>query len=501
MYWALGRTARLNYAWYEAWLLGLHLLNVALLWRLLRKMKLDEVPAAAGCLFFAFHQACFFAYWRPMYVFDVACATFSLLAILAYTANRWIVSLALFWIAYKAKELAVMLPVVLLAWEWWFGEREKGWKRFLRLAPFFAVSASFGIQAILVNRGFNDTYTARWTPAVIWESMRFYSARFLFPYAALGLLALPAVFRRDWRIWLGVVTFWALLTPMLPFPDRRMAVYLYLPLTGAAMVVAALVSYPRLRRPVLGALAVWMVVCVGALIKFEQSELRATADNRTIARALQQFTFNYPEIREYYFESRPEHFKDWGLTGAISIYLRARTGERQEVRARWSGSLDTAQFARKMPVAFMMWDSRARQITLLPRTKGTPDWSYLSLNSVFPLWQLGAGWMPTDEGGFHWMSDRAEVRLYRPREARFFEIVCRGAELVHRFKKAEVRVRMGDEALAPQEIVSGEVQRLRWDLKPGAAGSVPVIVETDRIFTAPPDTRRIALKVMHIGFR
>ncbi len=38
-------------------------------------------------------------------------------------------------VAYKAKELAVMLPVVLLAYEYWFGKR-----RFAVLIPFFCVA-------------------------------------------------------------------------------------------------------------------------------------------------------------------------------------------------------------------------------------------------------------------------------------------------------------------------------------------------------------------------
>src|SRR5438046_10191882 len=47
------------------------------------------------------------------------------------------------WLAFKSKELAIMLPVVLLCYEHWLGKRH--WKR---LIPFFAVSLLFGIQAL-----------------------------------------------------------------------------------------------------------------------------------------------------------------------------------------------------------------------------------------------------------------------------------------------------------------------------------------------------------------
>ena len=51
------------------------------------------------------------AYWKPMYVFDLFCTTFCLASILLYAHGRWILSFIAFWLAYKSKELAVMLPV------------------------------------------------------------------------------------------------------------------------------------------------------------------------------------------------------------------------------------------------------------------------------------------------------------------------------------------------------------------------------------------------------
>jgi len=48
--------------------------------------------------------------WKPMYVFDLFCATFCLASILLYTHRRYVLSFVAFWLAYKSKELAVMLP-------------------------------------------------------------------------------------------------------------------------------------------------------------------------------------------------------------------------------------------------------------------------------------------------------------------------------------------------------------------------------------------------------
>ena len=147
---------------------------------------------------FAFHMALFEAIWKPMYVFDVLCGTFCVLSLLAYSRQRWILSFVAFWLAYKAKEVAVMLPLVLVCYEYWFGKR-----RWLRLAPFFLVSLSFGIQGILLNPNQDNDYTFRFTPAALAKTSVFYADRlFLVPYLGF-LLPAAAYVSRNRRTWFG----------------------------------------------------------------------------------------------------------------------------------------------------------------------------------------------------------------------------------------------------------------------------------------------------------
>src|SRR5260370_2551345 len=91
-------------------------------------------------------MALFDDFWKPMYIFDVLCATFCLLSLWCYATGRWMLSFVAFWLAYKSKEMAVMLPAVLLGFEFWFGKHR--WKP---LVPFFPGSLSFGAQWILGN--------------------------------------------------------------------------------------------------------------------------------------------------------------------------------------------------------------------------------------------------------------------------------------------------------------------------------------------------------------
>ena len=127
---------------------ALHLLNIWMVWLLIRKLGLGPLAATAGAFFFGFHAALIDAWWKPMFVFDLLCGTFSLAAFLLYVYDRWILSLIAFWLAYKSKELAIMLPVALACYELWFGG-----KRWKRLVPFFAISLLFGVQVLILRPG------------------------------------------------------------------------------------------------------------------------------------------------------------------------------------------------------------------------------------------------------------------------------------------------------------------------------------------------------------
>src|SRR5581483_889007 len=103
-------------------------------------------------------------YWRPMYVFDLVCATCVLATLLAFAHGRLIVSLVFFWLALKSKEIAIFLPFALLAIRA-IEPRPKGaaGANLLRTLPFFAISALFGISALLHNSTRDNDYSLRFT--------------------------------------------------------------------------------------------------------------------------------------------------------------------------------------------------------------------------------------------------------------------------------------------------------------------------------------------------
>ena len=81
---AMGRSFGLNFPPYITVIFTIHLVNALLLYLLIRKLGISSWHALAAATFFVFSAAAFVVYWKPMYVFDLLCTTFSLASILFY---------------------------------------------------------------------------------------------------------------------------------------------------------------------------------------------------------------------------------------------------------------------------------------------------------------------------------------------------------------------------------------------------------------------------------
>src|SRR5579871_3615224 len=231
----MSRTFGLDFPPYVIPLHLVHLLNIWLLWIVLRHLGASAYAAAAGVAFFAFHLAVFDVYWKPMYAFDLFCCTFCLLSLVFWIERRWLLSFAAFWFAYKSKELAVMLPAVLAGYEWIY--RRRNWRP---LIPFFLASISFGVQGILRNPNHDNAYTFHFTLAALIAGAQFYAAAlFGVPFLGFALLAVP-VLKRERRMLFGLAATVILLVPLVFLPGRLFSAYWYVPLAGAAIMLSSL---------------------------------------------------------------------------------------------------------------------------------------------------------------------------------------------------------------------------------------------------------------------
>jgi hypothetical protein len=482
----MGQTAGLHYTPYIAYLHLLHFANIFLLWLILKRLGLNDLAAGTGALFFAFHMAVFEVFWMPMYVFDLLCGFFCLLSLLAYLDNRWILSLAAMFIAYRAKEVAIMLPVVFAAYEFLIGP-----KRWRRLLPFFALSSIIGIQAIVQNhaRGESD-YTLHLDPSSVWQCIQFYSGRvFLIPYAGLLILLLLAVVR-DRRFLFGAAAFSALLLPMLLLPGRLFSAYLYVPLIGLSIAAAALAA---LQRPLPIALffAAWLPWNYVNLRWQRRAVLADAADRRAFSRELTAFNRSHPDILAYVYGMAPVN----GYGTHAIIKLAHPIGAPLRFATLEDPGLPSVLAAQS--VAIVSWDSARHQLRTVVKTPQNEPTGYLQMTEDTPIWQLGQGWYPL-EGSFRWAQPEATARLTRPSDAAAFEIVVNiSPRYLEKIPRNHLTVTLDGAAIGEHEFTRPGWQTVRWKLQPAGGGPVNVGIHVTPEFYL---NRKLGIAVGGFGF-
>ena len=476
-YRALGAAAGLNYPPYIAALHLLHFANILLLWLILRRLPLPFWASASALVFFAFHMAVFDIYWRPMYVYDLLCGTFCLLALLLWLGDRWILSLLSFWLAYRSKEIAVVLPVALAAYELLLGKR-----RWLRLAPFFAISIWFGARGLFLATHLNSAYTMHLQPSDLAKSVLFYSSRVFLapPVAALALLLVPvliAVLTRDRLIWFGLVAFAALLTPMLLLSERLSGAYLYVPLIGLTIAIAAIAARPRAALAVAAALLLWIPWDYVNLRRQRREALSQVDDRRAYVATLSDLIHSQPGLTSFLYLDGP--FLESGALGAIR-WLHPGV---EILMAREDGP-DRGKILEQPELAVLDWNRTAHRLEPAVRTPATPDVTFIDIGSRLPVWQLGDGWFPAD-GAYRWTRPHATARLLRPANATEFELTVNiGRQYLDRIHRSHVEVALNGQKIGAADFDRLGYQTVRWKLGSAAAGPTEVAFETSPPYAA-----------------
>lgn len=483
----MARTAQLDFRWYVAAVHLLHWVNVGLVYVAARRLGSTWRSAAAAALFFAFPMAVFDALWKPMYIFDLLCATFCLLCLLAYIARRYVAAFVCLWVAYKSKELAVMMPLVLAVVEWRWGER-----RWLKLAPFFGVSILFGAQALLAREAPGAEYRLNFTFAALEKTIRFYASRaFLLPWAGLLTLALPFIFR-DRRVWLGVAAFWALLAPVLFLPMRTYAAYLYLPLAFFSMAVAGMAEGRRLG--VLAAVAiVWLGANHWAMRRQRAVALRDAGHHRAYFAELKRSFREEGRPVCIVYDPPPPGLAEWGVNAA----MRLASGD-PRMQSAMPLELNRRECLSREGAALLAWDSRSGKLAVLRRRAGEAPPPYVNIDNTTPVWFLDQGWHKRDVY-FRWIEPRATARLTRPAGASAFEVkVNVGQLLLDRVKASTLEVLLDGRSIGSHTFDRQGLQTARWEIP-----KEPARVVTVEFRVSPAlehDGRRYGIAICGFGF-
>jgi hypothetical protein len=321
-------------------------------------MKVSAWHALAAVAFFAWSAGALDAYWKPMYCFDLICTAFSLGSILLYSHRKWVLSFAAYWCAYKSKELAVMLPFVLLAWEYWFGDR-----KYLRLTPFFLVSLSFGLQGLWMNPNQDNEYTFRFTWKALTATVPFYARRFLL-FRGSGLLLAPLALIRDRRVWFGLTAAACFLFTLLFLPGRLYEAYTYLPLACATIALAAAASHVRPMWAWI-ALALWMPVNLHVLHREQSAKLAADDEAYTFVDAINRWARKNPGIDTLVYDRPPGAYHHWGVTAAWNIAHHTL-----HLPADYIDWPEAKHALATQTVAYAEWDANANRLVISVRRPG-----------------------------------------------------------------------------------------------------------------------------------
>lgn len=490
-YRVMGAAAGLRFGPYVAVLHVVHLLNVWLLWLVARRLGAGTVAAGAAALFFAFHMAAFDAYWRPQCVFDILCGLFCLLALLAYLHDRTILSLLAFWLAYKSKEIAVMLPAVLFLYEYWMGQRR--WKR---LIPFFGISLLFGLQAVFANRGRSGDYALHFDARVLFRSLNFYAGEVLLaPWAGWLLVPLPFLIRAK-RLAFGIASAGLLLLPLLFLPGRMFAVYLYVPLIALALGLSALAERVR---PVYVALffLVWLGVNYRVMMAKRKAELAIAHENRAYVTQAAAFFAREPGIDTVIYVGAPPALHRWGVEGALRLTSGKHTLTVCGLEDREFGDV-----LKRESLAVLSWSELRQRLFPVARKPETPLQPFIRMGFENPLWQLEEGWFSL-ENEFRWIAPRATARLQRPEGARTFELTVNVSEMQQSENGApSVEVLLDGKALGPaRQFSKVGWDTARWEVPPGVSGNPRVEFRVTPAYRPRNgDPRTLGVAVVAFGF-
>ncbi|MBX9600734.1 MAG: hypothetical protein K2X35_07015 [Bryobacteraceae bacterium] len=469
-YRAIHSAAELRFGPYVSAIFLLHMVNTVMVFLLLRTLKAEHFAAGAGTLLFAFHPAVLDVYWKPMYLYDLVCGATVILTLLLYARDRlWWLGVLTFFLAFKAKEHAVLLPLALAGYEYWSGRG-----RWRRLIPFFAVSALFGVQLLWLHRGRDDPYAIVLTPAAFWRGIGFYSEQLLMaPWLGLLILLAAAVFLRDPRARFGLLLFACLLFPLLLVPGRQSGAYLYVPLTGLA-IAAGTSLRGRFAVPVVVVFfVVWLPWSYGHLRLYRRATLTLAAENRHYSQTLQRYIRENPDIAVFLYDGFPAGLDAFGVKAMVTHLRGESTAEPMQ---KYIGRLPKEAFAA------LIWDQAGRRLNLVPHPEGGREFPHIEIGPLTPVSQLGEGWFGL-ENNYRWTEPRATAVLYRPARARYFDLTVNiSPEHIRRVPEIAVTVLLEGEPAGHYVFRQNGWKTVRWPLAAGAEGVARVEFRTSPAF-------------------
>jgi hypothetical protein len=210
-----------------------------------------------------------------------------------------------------------MLPMVLVCYELWFGERR--WQR-LTLGLFLAASFSFAFQALILHPVPSGDYSFHFDATTLATTASYYAGQvFLVPLLGLVLPA-GAWMAGNRRTWFGLAAMVLYFVPLLFLPGRIQAAYCYLPFTGLAVALAG-IAETRKTKEVAIFFLLWLPLDLYWLQVTATETLRQDNDIRAWMGSAAAFTKARPDVVDFAFDGIPDGFRPFGIGATFKYYL------------------------------------------------------------------------------------------------------------------------------------------------------------------------------------
>jgi len=335
---------------YRAVCMGLLAVNLAIAARFVYALSQSIPIMAVTTVIFAYHAYLSDLYYSSGAIYDLLCFLFLYAALWSYSAWRGAGNLGpfqltwiglLYWMALASKEIALGLPLIVLAYEFAvFARGRRDFRTFTLtafLASLFLLFRIWGPHALASESGYRPSWLLLLQNLEHYFGMMFYAQAKLALWLCLPILAAIAAvayFLKQPAIRVGAAIFFVLPIPVLLIPPRSFYA-LYLPYLGVAIVAACLIDllgrrflqHPLRRAWVLVLLCTFVLVPLhsfrkpygNAWVAAEQSKVRL------IVTQLQRQLPSLPPGVHLLVVDDPFDPDDWILTFLFRLHYRDQT--------------------------------------------------------------------------------------------------------------------------------------------------------------------------------
>jgi len=279
-------------------------------------------------------------------------------------------------------------------------------------------------------------------------------------------------------------------------PGRQFGAYLYLPLAGLAVAMAALTErfgWKWIAAP----LAIWLGFNYAEMRNKRRATLAEAEETAAYVYSLADLARDERDIDTVLIDSAPAGLRRWGVEGAIRY-----TFDRDDMELIFLEDSDHKEPRPEATLSMLSWDGPLKKLYKMRRPAALGDASFIEMTRLTPVWQLKRGWYQR-EGNYRWTMPRAYAQVRRPAGANEFQVTVNiGPDYIRAIGKVALTVRLNGVELGSRAFTQNGWLTEKFPVPPGPEGNVDVEFQIDPPFRPRNgDPRALGIPIAAFGFR